>query len=321
MNIDHFVSAYVRSMRLYYAFIIGISGWTGLACYDFFFPSQINPMRVFVILSVLLLAWGGNQVLVDYLDIAEQRIKTPHHPMLSGELPCTPALVVTILLLVLALTATCQLNALASIPLLFGILLTLLYRHAQNSVVMSNLVLVTIIAICPIFGFLAAGPSPHPLVTADRGAVLLLVLSINAILIPYTSFNKINTTAQPKNYAQRYSISQVGHFALWAFAFMVILIAVFVRSNMLPPKDLLFVPEFLLLAGATLFLQWWTGYLRVYCPQDTKNNFNLVISIRACAAGNCTMLALFNARLAIFLLLVSYILIEFLCILHRNGRA
>lgn len=323
MNIDHFVSAYVRSMRLDHAFIIGIAGWTGLACYYFSFPEQIHLLRVFVILSLLILVWGSNQVLIDYLDFTEKCSNASHHPMPGGNLPPTSALVVTVLLLVLVLIAAFKLNPLAIIPLLFGVLLTLLYRHAKKIPVAGNLVLLIIIAVCPIFCFLAAGPGAYPFLTTDRIALLLLLVSINAILIPYASFNndEINKAAQPPDAAERYSISQLARFCLWTLTFLLILMAVFVRSNMMPPKDLLFVPEFLLLAGATLFLQWWAGCLGVYRLQGSKKHFNMVIKLRACVAGNCTMMAIFNARLAILLLLASYILIEFLFISHKNARA
>ena len=71
----------------------------------------------------------------------------------------------------------------------------------------------------------------------------------------------------------------------------------------------------------TVFLQAWTGWLFFAHPDGPRTYFNLVVNIQACTAGNCALLAIFNAKLALYLLIVSYILIEFFFTMHRDERS
>ena len=91
-----FLRAYVKSMRLYYAFITGIAGWVGVSYYYYIRPDSVDHWRGAVILAVLFLSWGINQIINDYLGLAEDRINAPHRPMVTGELNPRAALVVSV---------------------------------------------------------------------------------------------------------------------------------------------------------------------------------------------------------------------------------
>ena len=77
-----FIKAYLKSMRLYYSFVTGMAGWIGVAYYELLasnhsehtieiIPSQEKKI---VILIMLFLGWGVNQIINDYLGLKEDRI-------------------------------------------------------------------------------------------------------------------------------------------------------------------------------------------------------------------------------------------------------
>ena len=66
MSMSGFVRAYIKSMRLYYAFITGIAGWIGVSFYNFCMPEHADAVRSGLILVMLFLSWGINQIINDY---------------------------------------------------------------------------------------------------------------------------------------------------------------------------------------------------------------------------------------------------------------
>ena len=102
-----FFKAYVKSMRLYYSFVTGIAGWIGVAYYEFLVKSASEhsieiaptPEKKLVILFLLFLSWGINQIINDYLGLKEDRINAPDRPMVTGELNPKWALLLSIGLL------------------------------------------------------------------------------------------------------------------------------------------------------------------------------------------------------------------------------
>ncbi|MDD3927632.1 MAG: ubiquinone biosynthesis protein UbiA, partial [bacterium] len=78
-----FLRAYVKSMRIYYAFVTGITGWVGVSLYHRLMPDHVNYMRSAMILLVLFLCWGVNQIFNDYLGLQEDRINAPNRPMVT----------------------------------------------------------------------------------------------------------------------------------------------------------------------------------------------------------------------------------------------
>jgi geranylgeranylglycerol-phosphate geranylgeranyltransferase len=94
-----FLRAYVKSMRLYYSFVTGIAGWIGVSYYEYIAttegPRGTSGMiktierptpddQKVVILVILFLAWGINQIINDFLGQKEDRINAPERPMVSG---------------------------------------------------------------------------------------------------------------------------------------------------------------------------------------------------------------------------------------------
>ena len=58
----------------------------------------------------------------------------------------------------------------------------------------------------------------------------------------------------------------------------------------------------------TIFLQVWTAILYFTCPVGKRTYFNLVTNIRACVAGQVTLIAIFNGTLdrGVFTNIVTY---------------
>ena len=314
---------YIKSMRLYYAFITGISGWVGVAFYQFLFPGAVPPFRAALILGLLFLSWGFNQIINDILGLKEDRINAPKRPLVTGALPLRPALGITGAGLGFTLCLAWALNPLSVVPALAGILLNVLYEYAKRRSLWGNAVFGIMIAMCPVFGFLAAGPAPEPLVTGNRLSVLALVALLNAVMTFYTYFKDYEGDKQARvlTFVVKHGIPKA-RVAGMAFAFAFALIcAGLVIGGALPMSDILFREEFLFICAVTVFLHIWTGWLFFRDPVGPRTYFNLVVNIQACTAGNCALLAIFNAGLALYLLVVSYILIEFFFTMYRDARA
>lgn len=318
-----FAVNYVKSMRLYYAFITGVSGWIGVAFYHYLFPESATLWRSALILTLLFLSWGINQIINDYLGLKEDRINAPNRPMVTGELPVKPALLTSGGLIVITLLIALWLNPLSLIPMILGILLNVLYEYAKAWSLAGNIVFGLMIAMCPAFGFLAAGPAPGPLFTPNRIAVLLLVALANAVMTYYTYFKDYagDKAAGKHTFVVRYGLKTARYAGVIAAFLCTLLLAVLMATQTLPFAHIVFKQQFMFVWLTALFLQCWTGYLYYKHPDGAKTYFNLVTNIRACTAVNCAMLAIFNAQTALYLLIASYILIGFFFNMYKDARA
>ncbi|MCD4657156.1 MAG: UbiA family prenyltransferase [Planctomycetes bacterium] len=318
-----FIYNYIKSMRLYYAFITGISGWLGVAFYQFLYPDRVNVYRSIIILIILFLSWGINQIINDYFGMKEDRINAPNRPMVNGALKIKPAMIVTGILLSITIVVSYLLNPLAVIPVIAGILLNVIYEYSKAYSLLANLVFGVMIAMCPIFGFLASGPTPEPLVTNNRLSVLALVVILNGLMTYYTYFKdyKGDKEAGKKTFVVRYGI-RVARYAGIVGAFVTIFaLLTIIILNWLPFGDILYKQEFIFCAAVTFFLHCWTAYLYFNYPKGRRAYFSMVTNIRACCAGYCLLISIFNGPLALYLLAASYILIGFLFDLYKDARS
>ena len=139
MEIWTFIKAYVKSMRLYYSFITGIAGWIGVSYYQFIAHSTgpigktdiVRTIEVatpiskqIVILVILFLAWGINQIVNDFLGLKEDKINAPMRPMVTGELHPWASLGLSAFLMLCIFCITwIYLEPIALIPLVIGAIL------------------------------------------------------------------------------------------------------------------------------------------------------------------------------------------------------
>jgi len=323
-----FIKAYIKSMRLYYAFITGIAGWLGVSFYEFttkeLFPDiQVMPSaeKQILILLFLFLSWGINQIFNDYLGLPEDRINAPHRPMVTGELNAKMALIVSILLLVLVSIITYfYFEPIALIPLILGVFLNIIYEYAKGYGLWGNITFGLMISMCSAYGFLASGPPAYPILTPDRVAVLGLVWLMNSIMTYYTYFKDYegDKLAGKKTLVVQYGIEKAKWLGV-IFALVPAITFFIIYANHIIPVKL--GMAFWILGFLTLFLEVWTGYLYYKNPVGEKTYYSLSTNFRACACGQATFVAIYNEELALILFLVSYIFIEFLFALHQNREA
>jgi geranylgeranylglycerol-phosphate geranylgeranyltransferase len=323
MSAGRFVRAYVKSMRLYYAFITGIAGWIGVSFYNFRMPDHVDPVRSGLILVKLFLSWGINQIINDYLGLPEDRINAPNRPMVTGELNPRLAMLVSSILLVGVTILSFFLNPWAVIPLVAGVLLNVLYEYAKAWSLVANVVFGLSIAMCTVYGFLAAGPLPAPVFTSNRVCAFALVALLNALMTYYTYFKDYigDKAAGKRTFVVKYGLT-VARYAGVAGAFLPTLaFFLFDAMGWLPLGDVLFKRDFVFCGMITVFLQVWTAMLFFRNPVGERTYFSLVTNIRACVAGQVTLIAIFNGTLALYLLSASYVFIGFLFDQYKDARS
>lgn len=318
-----FLLAYIKSMRLYYAFITGITGWVGVAFYQFLEPQRTSLSRSAIILVLLFLSWGVNQIINDYLGLAEDRINAPHRPMVTGELAVRPALYLTAVLLAATVVVSYFLNPWAALAAALGIALNVLYEYAKAWSIAGNLVFGLMIAMCAVFGFFACGPAPDILITSNRICGLAIMVAANGLMTFFTYFKDYqgDLLAGKRTFIARYGLN-IGRIAgLIGTVLLFLLLLFFIVAGWIPPSDILFPRSFIFCCLVAAFLQFWNVYLFFSNPKGRATYFNLQYNFRACVATEIALIALFNETLALYLLIVSYILIGFLFAFHKDEKA
>jgi len=317
-----FLRAYVVSMRPYYSFITGIAGWIGVAFYQFCQPEQANGYRNALILGMLFLSWGVNQIINDWLGLPEDRRNAPHRPMVTGELPVKPAVLFSCALLAVVLVVSWWLNPWSLLPVILGVLLNVLYEYAKAWSLVGNAVFGLSIAMCTVYGFLAAGPLPEPVFSLNRISAFILVAILNGLMTYYTYFKDYagDRAAGKQTFIVRHGL-RVARYVGIAGAFLpTACFFLFMSIDWLPASDILYTRDFVFCGIMTLFLQLWTAVRFFRFPRGDETYFSLVTNIRACVAGQVTLIAIFNGTLALYLFCASYVFIGFLFGLHKDVR-
>lgn len=322
-KIKVFLISYIRSMRLYYAFVTGIAGWIGVSFYHFCMPDFIDYGRSMLVLAVLFLSWGVNQIVNDYLGLHEDRINAPNRPMVTGELHPQGAIALSGVLIAATVFVSWLMNPWSVLPVLAGVLLNVLYEYSKAWSLLGNVVFGVSIASCTAYGFLASGPLPAEVYTTNRLSVLILVALLNGLMTYFTYFKdmKGDKAAGKKTFIVRHGL-KIARLAGIAGTFLPTLaFFFFLGIGWLPPSDILFKEHFVFCGIITFFLQLWTAVLYWRHPTGERTYFSLVTNIRACVAGQVTLIAIFNGTLALYLLCASYIFIGFLFDLYKDARS
>ena len=326
-NCFKFVKAYIKSMRLYYAFMTGIAGWVGVSFYEYVTPVfyadvQVIPSteKKILILIFLFLGWGINQIFNDFMGLQEDRINAPHRPMVTGELNIAAALSVSVAVLIgVSLITYYYLEPLALLPLLAGIGLNLIYEPAKGKGIWGNVVFGLTITMCTVFGFLACGPVARPLFTKERISILSMVWLLNALMTYFTYFKDYegDKAAGRKTIVVKYGIEKSKMFgAISSFLPSIAFIAIYKSGCITVPLS----STFWILAMLTVFLELWTAFLYYKNPAYEKTSYSLATNSRACACGQAAFIGIYNDQLATLLFLVTYILVGFLFDLHKDSK-
>jgi geranylgeranylglycerol-phosphate geranylgeranyltransferase len=331
-----FAKAYLKSMRLYYSFITGIAGLLGLSYYQFVAEAQdvialsnirrtvefqTPPTKSLIILCILFMAWGINQIINDYLGLKEDRINAPARPMVTGELNPVAALTVSAILMIVALLTTWfYLEKAAVIPLIIGVLLNIVYEYAKGYGLWGNVVFGIMISTCGMYGFMAAGPSETSIWTPARISMLIYIAMINGLMTFYTYFKDYegDKASGKKTIIVRYGLERSKYLSiLGSFLPTVVFVVMYFGFNAWPiPLNGIF----LLLAALTVCLQVWTGYLFYKNPKGEMTYYSLSFDFRSCACCEAALMALFNPVLGIVFFFLTYMFIGFLFNFHINRQ-
>ncbi len=331
-----FLKAYIKSMRLYYSFVTGIAGWIGVSFYQYAANSEgtrgtstiartietpTPPEKVLVILVILFLAWGINQIINDYLGQKEDRINAPDRPMVSGELNPKKALMLSISLLMISFTVTWVfLEPIAIIPLAAGVLLNVVYEYAKGHGLWGNIVFGVMISMCGLFGFWASGPMDIYM-TKSRFSALFFIAVMNGLMTYYTYFKDFtgDMVAGKKTIIVTMGLEKNRYISIAASFLPSILFIIGYYG--FGSFEIKLNNTFIILGILTVFLQVWTGYLYYKNPKGEMTYYSLVTNFRACTCGQTTIIALFNPTLGMILFLVTYVFVGFLFNLHTNIKA
>lgn len=166
-----FLYYYLRSMRLYYAFVTGSTTAAGIlaahvvepvpgstaegGCGFAFF--SLPAIRECLALVIGFLAWGVNQIFNDYGNRKEDARNAPDRPMVNGNLPVFPALLLSCVLMLVFAAAIFLAAPGALIFLICGALLNLLYNFGKKIPIAGCVLYGLSISMCYFFGFFAAG--------------------------------------------------------------------------------------------------------------------------------------------------------------------
>jgi geranylgeranylglycerol-phosphate geranylgeranyltransferase len=324
-----FMRAYIKSMRLYYSFVTGIAGWIGVAYYDYLATrsvertteTQAPPEKKLVILLLLFLSWGINQIINDYLGLKEDRINAPDRPMVTGELNPAKALLVSgVLILVSVLVTWFYLEPVALLFLAAGMLLNVFYEYAKGHGILGNVVFGLMITMAPLYGAYASGPTASTALQPHRISVLLLIWVMNGLMTFYTYFKDYegDKAAGKRTVVVKNGLSKSRKYAVLS-AFLPTLVFILLRVTKMHQTEL--NTTFYILGSLTVFLQLWTGFLYYFHPVGLKAYASLETNFRACTCGQAALIAIFDPELAIWLFIFSYIFVGFLFELHMNPKS
>jgi len=324
-----FIRAYVKSMRLYYSFVTGVAGWLGVAYYEYLCTESPAhtieilppPEKKFVILLMLFLSWGINQIINDYLGLPEDRINAPSRPMVTGELNPRWAMFVTgVLLSLTGLVTWFYLEPFALVFAAAGILLNVVYQYAKGYGIWGNVVFGLMITMAPLYGGYAMGPTTNSALEPHRFSILLMVWTMNGLMTFYTYFKDYegDKAAGKATIIVKYG-RQKSRLLAGLSAFIPSILFVLLRVTGMHQTPL--NTTFYILGTLTVFLQIWTGVLFILNPKGDKAYSSLETNFRACVCGQAALIAIFNPDVAIWLFTFSYIFVGFFFKLHGNPKS
>jgi geranylgeranylglycerol-phosphate geranylgeranyltransferase len=314
-------------MRLYYSFVTGIAGWLGFAFYEHiatdFQTVEIMPSlpRKILIITMLFLSWGVNQIINDYLGLKEDRINAPDRPMVTGELNHVKALLVSAFLMICLLLITWfYFEKIAIIPLVLGVFLNIVYEYAKSRGIWGNIVFGLMITMCCAYGFLAAGPTQAPYFTRSRLSVIAVVWLMNGLMTFYTYFKdyKGDKRAGKNTIIVHYGLRKSRYISIFSAFLPAILFVTLYTCDLI---DAPLNRTFIFLAVITFLLEIQTGWLYFKNPTGELTYYSLKANFRACTCGQATFVALFNTQLGLILFILSYVFVGFLFNLHHNRKS
>lgn len=315
-----FIFAFFKSMRLYLSFVTGLTGWVGVAYYEYIagnpslrtIETQPNILKKVIILAFVFLVWGMGQIINDYMGVEEDRVNAPKRPMVTGELNSKIALIISSLFMLAAILVTwLYLEPFALIFVFIGFILNGLYEFAKAHGIWGNIVYGLSETMCAPFAFCAMGPTKTAFFTATHIIILVLIVLLHFNMCYFSYFKDyIGDKAAGKNtiivkYGPRKASVLGVIFSLLPTVFFTIfyctgLIALEINTT------------FIALGLLVTFLQIYTGIMFIAHPDDEMSFESMKIATRAVTCGLAAIIALVEPSLALWLFLITYIFVGFL---------
>ncbi len=217
-----FIFYYLKSMRLYYAFVTLTAGWVGVAMYcSESTPSLLNKI---ITLSIMFVGWGVNQIINDYMGLKEDRINAPERPMVSGKLQAKPALFVSVLVISTAVIWSFLQNPLSLIPLLGGVLMNIVYSYAKGYGILGNLTFGLSISACTWYSYVVLGGGLLEFFQ-KYWTVWVIVVLLNMIMTYFTYFKdyKGDKEASKNTLVVKWGLEKASNIGV-IFSFMPVII-------------------------------------------------------------------------------------------------
>jgi len=181
-----FFENYIRSMRLYYGFVTLTAGWIGVAL----FPGSVSTERQFLILAIMFIGWGVNQIVNDFTGRREDAVNAPNRPMVSGKLAPFPALVLSGAVIAAALVYSAFTAPLSMVPIAAGVALNILYSLMKGYGFAGNITFGATILCCFWYGYVASGGGLFDFYRCNA-AVAIAVVVINIVMTTFTYFKDV----------------------------------------------------------------------------------------------------------------------------------
>lgn len=176
-EMTHFLYYYLRSMRLYYAFVTGSTVLAGVFAAYALLPGETEERlfsffpgpRGLLAAGIGFLSWGVNQIFNDFGNREEDAVNAPNRPMVNGRLAALPALLLSSVMMLFCGVAVSLASPWALLPVAGGVLLNLLYNSMKRIPVAGCAVYGLSVSMCYLFGF-SAVPGRFTGGTADGAA-------------------------------------------------------------------------------------------------------------------------------------------------------
>lgn len=309
METNKFIRAYIKSMRPYLFFATGIAGWLGIV----FSGTEVNILRKFLVLVLLFLSWGINQIVNDYLGIKEDRINAPRRPMVSGELNVKYALITTFILFVVGAVISYLLNPYALIVYLIGYAFNIIYEYLKAVPLLGNIWFGILLSVCPIYGALAVSEQNLFMVFKNKDLIFIslfvaLMFSTMTFFTYYKDYKgdklvgkkTLVVLLSPKK-AKRLNF-------LMAFTPYIVLFVILYSKLWQPNLNM----WFLILIGASLLLIFYTALLLFKYPEGEKTTVSLKWNFSGTVLFETSFIALLNPLLALLLFVVGFLFVYYL---------
>jgi geranylgeranylglycerol-phosphate geranylgeranyltransferase len=179
------------------------------------------------------------------------------------------------------------------------------------------------IAMCTVYGFLASGPLPKLLFTCSRVSALILIVLVNALMAYFSYFKDYegDKHAGKKTFHVRHGLKLACQFGIIGALLPVVLFFILQQKGWLPWEHILYKEQFIFCGIITLFLELWTAMRFFYYPYGAQTYFNLITNAQACVSAHVTIIAIYNGTLALYLIVASYVLIDFLFGLYKDAKS